>query len=129
MIWEQILEQLQLLANPEAVAGMARFGITPTQTYGVSLPQLRGLAKLVGQDHALALRLWETDIRETRILASMVADSRQVSEELMEQWVKDFDYWEICDQCCMNLFYSEADAWLDQYIVIEESGDITVYRN
>jgi 3-methyladenine DNA glycosylase AlkD len=35
----------------------------------------------------------------------------------MEKWVLDFDYWEICDQCCMNLFektgfaYEKAIEW------------------
>ena len=35
----------------------------------------------------------------------------------MESWVKDFDYWEICDQCCQNLFgktkfaYQKATEW------------------
>ena len=117
MTYEQVLEQLQSLADPQAVAGMARFGITPAQTYGASLPQLRSLARRIGRDHDLALHLWEADVRETRILATIVADPKLVTEDLMEQWAKDFDYWEICDQCCMNLFerielaYAKALEW------------------
>ena len=114
---EEILNHLKSLSNPEAIAGMARFGITPHQTYGVSMSDLRKLAKEIEKDHNLAQKLWNLDNRETRILASMVDDPRRVSEEQMESWVKDFSYWEICDQCCMNLFektkfaYSKAIEW------------------
>jgi 3-methyladenine DNA glycosylase AlkD len=47
----------------------------------------------------------------------MVADPKETTERLMEEWVKEFDYWEICDQACMNLFeksdvaYEKAIEW------------------
>lgn len=101
---DDIIKKLKALSNPKAIEGMARYGITPERTYGVSIPNLRKLAKEIGVKHELAEQLWESNIRETRILASMVADPQIVTEEQMEAWVKDFEYWEICDQCCMNLF-------------------------
>jgi len=106
--YDDILKKLRALSNPKAVEGMARFGINPKNTYGVSIPNLRKMAKETGINHTLAQQLWKSDIRETRILASMIDDSEVVTEEQMERWVKDFNYWEICDQCCMNLFkYTE----------------------
>jgi 3-methyladenine DNA glycosylase AlkD len=101
---EEVLRRLKSLSNPEAAGGMERFGIRPKKTFGVSIPNLRKMAKEIGKDHKLALKLWPLDIRETRILASMIDDPEQVTENQMEEWVKDFDYWEICDQCCGNLF-------------------------
>ena len=44
MVYEEILKQLESLSNPEAVAGMARFGIYPQNTYGISIPVLRKMA-------------------------------------------------------------------------------------
>lgn len=117
MTVEQIIEQLQALGRPENVAGMARFGITPAHTYGVSLPALRQLAREIGKNHALAAPLWAVDTRETRILASLVAMPKQVTRAQMEAWAGDFDYWEICDQVVSNLFcktplaYEQAVAW------------------
>lgn len=101
---ETILRSLRMLGRSEAVAGMARFGITPEKAYGVSIPELRKLAKRIGKDHLLAQQLWAIDTRETRILASMIDDPAQVEEEQMEAWVREFSYWEICDQVCQNLF-------------------------
>ncbi len=102
--YDDILKKLKSLAKPEAVEGMAKYGITAKSAYGVSIPNLRKMAKEIGVNHDLAQQLWASDIRETRILASMIDDPKMVTEEQMERWVKDFDYWEICDQCCMNLF-------------------------
>jgi len=101
---EHILKQLESLSNPEAVAGMARFGINPTNTYGVSIPVLRKMAKQIGKDHLLAKKLWNSGIHEARILAPLIDPLETVTEKQMESWVKDFDSWDICDQCCSNLF-------------------------
>jgi 3-methyladenine DNA glycosylase AlkD len=100
----KILQRLKASANPEAVAGMARFGINPENTYGISIPTLRKLAKEIGRDHLLAQQLWSSGIHEARILASMIDDPKLVTEKQMEKWVKDFDSWDVCDQCCGNLF-------------------------
>lgn len=108
---DDILKRLKSLSDPRAVEGMAKYGITPERTYGVSIPNLRKIAKETGKDHELAKKLWESNIRETRILACMTDDPEMVSEEQMENWVKDFDYWEICDQCCMNLFEKTKFAY------------------
>lgn len=114
---EEVLRRLKSLSNPEAVAGMARFGINPENTYGVSIPNLRKMARETGRDHPLAQQLWASGIHEARILASMVDDPTKVTEEQMESWVKDFDSWDVCDQVCSNLFdkttfaYDKAIQW------------------
>ncbi len=106
-----IIQQLETLGDSEAIPFMAKFGITPDQTYGVKIPELRILAKSFRKDHELALALWEIDNRETRILASMIADPKLLTEKQMESWAECFDYWEICDQVCMNLFEKHSLAW------------------
>jgi len=117
MLYEDVIERLKSMANPKAVEGMARYGINPQGTLGVSVKDLRKLAKQIGKDHGLALKLWASGIHEARILASMIDDPREVTEEQMENWVKGFDSWDVCDQVCMNLFeklptaYDKAREW------------------
>jgi len=117
MEYEKVIKKLKSLSNPEAIIGMTRYGITPENTYGVSIPNLRKITKEIGISHKLAQQLWTTNIRETRILASMIDDLDMITEEQMENWVNEFNYWEICDQCCMNLFektefaYKKAVEW------------------
>jgi 3-methyladenine DNA glycosylase AlkD len=109
--YNEIIQRLESLSDPEAVKGMARFGINPENTYGVSIPNLRRIAKEAGKDHALAQELWASGIHEAKILASMVDEPKAVTEEQLEAWVKDFDSWDVCDQVCMNLFDMVPLAW------------------
>jgi len=117
MQYSDILDYLNKNANATSAQGMARYGIKGTELLGVSIPILRKLACEYRRNHQLALKLWEKDMRETRILASMIADPDKVSDSEMEKMVKDFDSWEICDQTCMNLFektsfaYDKAREW------------------
>jgi 3-methyladenine DNA glycosylase AlkD len=101
---ETIVGELRRMGSPKAVEGMARFGIKGGKVYGVSVPNLRKLAKKVGKNHRVAIDLWKTGIHEARILAGMVDDPRDVTVDQMESWVRDFDSWDVVDGSCGNLF-------------------------
>jgi 3-methyladenine DNA glycosylase AlkD len=98
------LRSLDELADPSRLEGMARFGIDTSTALGVTVRELRGLARGLGKDHALAAEIWESGIHEARILASIVDDPDAVTERQMESWVRGFRSWDLCDQVCMNLF-------------------------
>ena len=109
---ESIMSELRSRSNPESRAGMARYGIdTSTALGGTSVPMLRDMARRAGKDHELAAGLWSTGVQEARILATMVDDPTQVTEEQMEAWAAEFRSWDICDQCCSNLFGRTPFAW------------------
>lgn len=91
-------------ADSRNLAGMARFGITTANRFGASVPAMRTLAKGIGTHHPLALALWKTGIAEARIVASMIDDPRLVTGRQMDEWVRGFNSWDVCDQVCMNLF-------------------------
>jgi 3-methyladenine DNA glycosylase AlkD len=112
-----VLRRLEREGDPGSVNWMARYGIVSEKVYGVKMPVLRSLSKEIGKDRELARKLWTEGARETRILASMLEEPEKISEEQMEEWVKDFDCWEVCDQVIMNLFgytevaYDKAVEW------------------
>ena len=112
MTLDEVLDSLKSQANPDNVAGMARFGINPTNTLGISIPTLRKLAKKIGKDHDIAQELWATGIHEARVLAGFVDDPKRVTESQMEAWVADFDSWDVCDQVCAGLFDATPHAWV-----------------
>lgn len=104
MNYEEITKKLESLKNPRNVKGMARFGIKPkTKVYGIAIPELRKIAKIIKKDHELALKLWDLRIHEARLLAGMIASSDELTVGQIKKWVNDFDSWDICDQVCMNL--------------------------
>ncbi len=90
---------------------MAHFGMAVEGRLGVAVPDMRKMAKKLGKNHQLALELWQTGIAEGRILASMIGEPAKLTEAQMENWVKDFDSWDVCDQVCMNLFDKSPLAW------------------
>ena len=55
--------------------------------------------------------LWRTGIGEAKILAAMIDDPDKLTEQQMEDWVKDINSWDVCDQICMNLFRKNQLAW------------------
>jgi 3-methyladenine DNA glycosylase AlkD len=96
---------------------MARYGIGTGAAIGVSVPELRRIARRLGRDHDLAAALWGSEIHEARILASIVDDPALVTEAQMEAWIRDVGSWDLCDQLCGNLFdrtpfaFAKAIEW------------------
>jgi 3-methyladenine DNA glycosylase AlkD len=106
----ELIASLQAQVNPVHVAGMARFGIRGEGALGVSMVEIRKLAKGV-RDHETALALWASGIHEARILATIVDEPTRVTRRQMDAWARDFDSWDVCDQACMNLFWRRPEAW------------------
>jgi len=83
-----VMDELAAQASDESRAGMARYGINVASAFGVSVYELRRMAKALGADHDLALALWDTGNHEARMLAGIVDDPAAVTEAQMEEWVK-----------------------------------------
>ena len=84
--------------------GMARYGIPSHNALGVTVGDIRALAKQLGRNHELAAALWGTEIYEARMLTSMIDDPALVTSDQMDRWCRDFDSWAICDTLCFHLF-------------------------
>jgi 3-methyladenine DNA glycosylase AlkD len=117
----EVIRRLEAMVDPANVAGMARFGIRPrTRVLGISMMALRGLARELGRDHALAGALWRSGIHEARVLATIVDEPTRVTEAQAERWVRTLDSWDVCDQLCGNLLWgapfalAKAVAWSER---------------
>jgi len=119
---EEVMQELQSKARPDQIEGMAKFAIVGDQRMGVSVPDMRKIAKAVGKNHQLALDLWDTGVPEGMIVAGMIAEPNELTEEQMEDWVVDINSWDICDQVCMNLFEKTplAEKKINEWSVREE---------
>jgi len=121
MDYAEVIKKFESLKNPKNVEGMVKFGIKPkTKMYGIPIPELRKIAKIVKKDHALALKLWDSKIHEAQILAGMIANSEELTVKQIKEWVGDFDSWDVCDQVCMNLFDKSI---LAKKQIVKFSGD------
>ncbi len=114
-----ILDELKSVSDPSRLEGMKRYAIGTDKAIGVSLPHIRSIASAarkkipLEERHLLAQQLWDTEIHETRILASMVDNPKEVTKKQMDQWTRDFYSWDLCDQVCSNLF-QKTDFFLEK---------------
>lgn len=100
----EIKSKLSVVGSEKNRIGMAKFGIETSTAYGTGMGPVREIAKGYRKQHELALALWKENIHELRILAAWVDDPAKLTEAQMEDWVKDFNSWDLCDQVCMRLF-------------------------
>jgi 3-methyladenine DNA glycosylase AlkD len=107
--------------------GMAGYGITAKKAFGVTMGDIRVLAKRLGTNHDLAVALWNTGVYEARMLTAFVADPQKLTAAQMDQWCRDFDSWAICDTLCFALFDRSPDAF-DKVKAWAKSNDEFIKR-
>src|SRR3989344_1738941 len=126
MEFQEIIKKLKKLESRKNIEGMARFGINPKNTLGISVTTLRTIAKEIKKGtvekaklHQIALQLWKSEIHEARILAGLVDIPEFVTEKQADSWVADLDSWDVCDTLCMNLLdktpfaFEKAKKWAE----------------
>ena len=108
---DDVVAWLKRSGSKKTIDGMARYGIPSTRALGVTMAAMKGMAKTLGRDHALAEALWATGWYEARMLAALVDEPEKVTLAQMNAWVEDFDNWAICDTVCFALFDRSPLAW------------------
>lgn len=120
---DDIVAYLKTLRNDDNIAGMARYGIDTSTALGVTTPQMKSLVRQVKRDHQRALALWQTGLRDARMLAIMTADPRQLTQEEARSWAGDFNSWEIVDTAADLL--TDTPYW--QALIPEFAADKREY--
>jgi 3-methyladenine DNA glycosylase AlkD len=101
---KSVLAELRALGSEKNRAGMGRFGINVDRAFGVSIAQIRPLARRYRLNHELAATLWASGFHEARLLACFIDDPKKVTPKQMDAWAAEFDSWDLCDQACLKLF-------------------------
>ncbi|GAB1454208.1 hypothetical protein MASR2M47_42640 [Draconibacterium sp.] len=110
--FQQILKLVKLRKSGEVADLMKQNGIQYKMNWGVSIIELREIAKQFEPDHLLALKLWNKQWRETMILATLIDDPNQVTEEQIDFWTKTFENTEIAEQASANLWVKTKFAFI-----------------
>ncbi|MEP7264826.1 MAG: DNA alkylation repair protein [Bacteroidota bacterium] len=110
---EEVLKELKKKSSKEVREGRERFGINTGKviSLGVSVPDMRALAKQIGKNQELALELWKTNIHEARHVALFISEKKKITDKLMETWLKDFNSWDIVDNACSSFFIHSPNAY------------------
>jgi len=100
----EIRRKIRLSMNGIVSDRMTMNGIVYKSNFGVSIPRIREIAATYTPNHDLAQRLWMLEIRETKIMATLLEPIDKFSVEMAREWVSGFDQIEIVEQSVMNLF-------------------------
>lgn len=107
-----ILDGLRRKASKRTLEEMpTRYGVHAAKALGVSMANMKLVAKSATRSHDLAAALWKTGWYEARMVAAMLDEPAEVTPAQMDRWCRDFDNWGICDTVCFVLFDRVPDAF------------------
>jgi len=90
-------------------------GVNYHLNWGATLPRLREKASQIGKNYDLAIALWKENVRECKILATMLMPPEEILPEVVDIWMEQTDHAEIAEQAAMNLYqhlpYAPAKAF------------------
>lgn len=100
----EIKQRFRLMMNGVASQSMRQRGLEYKLNWGIGLPALKDMAKDYGKDQSLAIELWKEDIRECRILATLIMPAEAMDADLTDIWATDVRNQEIASIASLNLF-------------------------
>lgn len=115
---KEIKREFRLMMDGAVSQSMRLQGLHYKLNWGATLPRLRELASDIGKNYELAIALWKEDVRECKILATMIMPAEEVLPEIIDIWMEQTSSLEIAEQAAFNLYQylpyasEKAFTWL-----------------
>ena len=101
---KEIKQSFRLMMNGVTAQSMRDKGSDYHVNWGAPLPMLRAKAKEIGKDYHLAIELWKEDVRECKILATMVMPAEEMPAEVVDIWMEQTRTQEMAEMASFNLY-------------------------
>ncbi len=101
---KEIKRSFRLKMDGAASRSMREKGLDYKLNWGVGLPELKAMAKEYGKDYDLAIALWKEDIRECKILATLMMPPERMLPEVVDIWMEQTPSQEIAEWAAANLY-------------------------
>ncbi|MCH5301751.1 MAG: DNA alkylation repair protein [Prevotella sp.] len=121
---QQIKQSFRLMMDGAVAKSMRDKGLEYHLNWGATLPRLREMADEIGKNYELAIALWKEDIRECKILATMVMPANEVLPEVIDIWMEQTTSVELAEQASMNLYQHLPYAAEKAYLWMASDRDI-----
>lgn len=123
MDFEEVINYFEEIRDEKVVNSNKRFAIGCEHSYGIRLPVIRKLAKNIGKDHDLAIKLWNHPYHESHLLATMIEQKEKITSKQLDEWVRSFYSWDIVDQACINLLVDLHEARENIFVWCESDNE------
>ena len=121
---KRIKQSFRLRMNGVASQSMREKGANYKINWGINLMELRQMANDYGKDYSLAIELWKEDIRECKILATLIMPADKMLPEIVELWMEQTPTQEIAEMAAFNLYQHLNYAPLLAYQWVASDKDI-----
>ena len=101
---KEIKQSFRLMMDGSVSQSMRDKGVDYHLNWGVTLPRLREKADEIGKNYDLAIALWKENVRECKILATMIMPPDVILPEVVDIWMEQTETVEIAEQASMNLY-------------------------
>jgi 3-methyladenine DNA glycosylase AlkD len=101
---KEIKQSFRQMMDGAVAQSMRNKGVDYKLNWGATLPRLREKADEIGKNYDLAIALWKENVRECKILATMVMPADVVLPEVIDIWMEQMPTQEIAEQAAFNLF-------------------------
>ena len=101
---KQIKQSFRQMMDGAVAQSMRDKGVNYHLNWGATLPRLREMADEIGPDYDLAIALWKEDVRECKILATMLMPADKMLPEVVDIWMDQIPSQEIAEQVSFNLW-------------------------
>jgi hypothetical protein len=121
---KEIKQSFRLMMDGAVAQSMRDKGLGYHLNWGVTLPRLREKADAIGKDYDLAIALWKENVRECKILATMIMPPDKILPEVVDIWMEQTETVEIAEQASMNLYQYLPYAPMKAYEWIASDKDL-----
>lgn len=101
---KEIKQSFRLLMDGQTAQSMREKGVEYKLNWGAAIPMLQEKAREIGKDYDLAIELWKADVRECKILATMIMPAEKMLPEIVDIWMEQTISQEIAEQAAFNLY-------------------------
>ena len=121
---KDIKQSFRQMMDGAVAQSMRNKGVDYRLNWGATLPRLREKADEMGKDYDLAIALWKEDVRECKILATMLMPPEKMLPEVADIWMEQTTSLEIAEQAAFNLYQYLPYAGEKAYQWLASSDDL-----
>ena len=121
---KDIKRSFRQMMDGQVAQSMRDKGMDYHLNWGATLPRLREMADEIGKNYDLAIALWKENVRECKILATMIMPADQILPEVVDIWMEQTDNLEIAEQAYFNLYQYLPFAAEKAYLWLASPDDL-----